>query len=152
MPLHGCHQQREASIYFDIDAMNKRKQHKEIPENIMILEKIIEKTKEDIAFVNDLYEFSEDFDYTYNEYIVTEYIPYDIAMNDATLLVNSEYYIFHMDGYYIKTAEGNHRNWVYVAEINDEYERLLKYLEELEAKMREKVVNIGLEIALLVKV
>jgi hypothetical protein len=147
MPLHGCHQQREASIYFDIDAMNKRKQHKEIPENIMILEKIIEKTKEDIAFVNDLYEFSEDFDYTYNEYIVTEYIPYDIAMNDATLLVNSEYYIFHMDGYYIKTAEGNHRNWLYSQEIDCEYERLEKYLHQLESALVEKNVRIGLEIA-----
>lgn len=131
--------------------MNKRKQHKEIPENIMILEKTIEKTKEDIEFMNGLYEFSEDFDYTYNEYIVNEYIPYEIAMKDATLLVNSEYYIFHMDGYFITTAEGNQRNWVYVAEINEEYERLVKYLEELEAKRIEIIVNVGVKIAQLRK-
>ena len=145
--IKECRQQREASYYFDFDSIKKR--NNDISENIIILEESIKKTKEDIAFMDVLYEFLEDFNYSHNEYIVDKDLSYDTAMNDAMLLAISEYFIFHMDKYYIKTAEDNHRNWVYASEINDERERLEKYLTQLEEKMRKKNVNIGVEIALL---
>jgi hypothetical protein len=64
-----------------------------------------------------------------------------------TVFEESEYFIFNMGGYYIKTAEGNHRNWLYSQEIDCEYERLEKYLHQLESALVEKNVRIGLEIA-----
>ena len=141
MNIKEC-QQREASYYFDFDSIKKR--NNDISENIIILEESIKKTKEDIVFMDALYDFLKDYKNSYNE-IMT----YDMAMNDTMLLAISEYYIFYMGKYYIKTAEGNHRNWVYASEINYERKRLEKYLSQLEEKMRKKNVNIGVEIAFL---
>jgi alpha-mannosidase len=147
MPLHGTHMQRDASDYF-YDIFTVEEIEAVIPENVLELEKAIEKTKKNIAFIEPLFEYLSNDDYylTYDE-IVAEIYAFEHNSIEMTVFEESEYFIFNMGGYYIKTAEGNHRNWLYSQEIDCEYERLEKYLHQLESALVEKNVRIGLEIA-----
>ena len=149
MPLHGNHAQRDASIYFDLKCMNARKYN--IPENILEFDKLIKEANESIELMDSLREELEDYNSSCN-HLITHYESYNVYENDSyetALFESSEYYIFYMDCYYIDTADGNSRNWIYAVEIDQEYYKLKKYINDLESKLKDKIVLIGLEIALL---
>lgn len=149
MPLHGTHMERDACDYFyDIFAVEDIPRI--IPEKILEHEKAIEKTKKDMDFMKTLYEnLSDNDEYLPYEEIVAEIYAFEHNSIEMTVFEESEYFIFHTGGYYIKTAEGNRRNWVYSQEIDCEFERLKAYLQELESALVEKNVKIGVELALL---
>ena len=147
MPLYGNKEQRDASRYFDLKCMNARKY--DLPENIYDYDKLIKETKESIEFMDTLYEELEDNPLLKEDIINQIQYEYVKESNEKALFETSEYYIFHMDGYYIDTIDGNSRNWIYAVEIDQEYYRLKKYINDLESKFNEKIVLIGLEIALL---
>lgn len=150
MPLHGTRNQLDASYYFHISDVNKRK-NIIIPENILELEKLIIKKKNTINFLELLYEeeyFDSTIDY-FNQHILEKIDSYKNPSDEKLLFKESNYYIVYLGGYYIKTKEDNYRNWVYSIELDIEYEKLQKYIIILEEELRQKIINIGLEIALL---
>tara|TARA_B110000259_G_C14031761_1_gene407050 strand:+ start:4814 stop:5323 length:510 start_codon:yes stop_codon:yes gene_type:complete len=148
MPLYGSQEQRDASHYFDIKCMNARKY--DIPENIYDYGKLIKETKKSIELMDSIYEELEDANPLLKEYII-KHIQYEYVndSNEMTLFEAGEYYIYHMDGYYVDTVDGNSREWIYAVEIDQEYYKLKKYINDLESKFNDKIVLIGLEIALL---
>lgn len=146
MPLHGTHEQMIASYYFDCDEIKKINYH--FPDSILEYDELIEETKASIRFMDTINVELEDSNYSWKEYIIYEiHNAYEKESDEMALLEASEYYIFYMDGYYIQTELGNYRNWIYAVEIDDEYLRLTKYLKDLESKLLDKIVLIGLEIA-----
>lgn len=150
MPLHGTHNQRDASYFFNINYIKNRR-NIIIPENILELEKRIIKKKKSLNFLDELYNV-EKYNSTinqFNEDILEKIDLYENPNNEKFLFEKSDYYIIYLDGYYIKTKEGNYRNWIYSIEIGKEYEQLEKYIIILEEELRQKIINIGIEIALL---
>lgn len=150
MPLHGTNNQRDAHYFFDIYYINKRK-NVIIPKNIVELEHKITKKRESILFLESLYD-EEYIDSTidhFNEYTIETIDSYENASDEKLLFEESGYYVIDLGGYYIETKEGNYRNWVYDIELNTEYKQLKKNIVILEEELRRKILNIGVEIALL---
>lgn len=147
MSLHGSDKQLYAYNYFNKYDINKSKNFI-IHDNILKLEKSIRKTKDtiksfEIFYKKECYNYKKSFDH---EYIVK-------TINNITeekfLFEESNYNIFSLKNYYIETKEGNYRNWLYSVEINTEKILLQKHLIILEEELRKKIINIGIEIALL---
>jgi hypothetical protein len=147
MPLHGSYEQEKAHYYFDIDEINARKT--DIPENILELEKRIEEAEENLKFIEIIYDELEDSNSYHKEFILEDIKLFENENDELAIFEESEYYIFHLDEYYIETAEGNERNWIYAVELEKEYERLEKYIYDLKSHLNQKILNIGIEIALL---
>ena len=150
MPLHGTNMQKDASNYFDKDSITYKKSSSIIPENIIEIEELIVQLRNDTIFLNSIY-YEEDGAYyePLKEIIFEDIDNYKNKNDEKILLENSNNCIIDLDGYYIETFEGNIRNWLYPIEIECEFIRLEIYIKKLDEKLREKIVNIGLELAFL---
>lgn len=142
--------QKDAYYYFDKDSIAYKKSCNIIPENIIEIEKLIVQSQNDFIFINSIYEDEDDAYYKPLKQLILEDIDnYENKNDEKILFENSNNYIIDLDGYYIETFEGNHRNWLYPIEIDCEYIRLEIYIKKLHEKLHEKIVNIELEIAFL---
>ena len=150
MPLHGTNMQKDARNYFDKDSITYKKSSSIIPENIIEIEELIVQLRNDTIFLNSIY-YEEDGAYyePLKEIIFEDIDNYKNKNDEKILLENSKNCIIDLDGYYIETFEGNIRNWLYPIEIECEFIRLEIYIKKLDEKLREKIVNIGLELAFL---
>lgn len=150
MPLHGTNMQKDARDYFDKDSITYKKSSSIIPENIIEIEELIVQLRNDTIFLNSIY-YEEDGAYyePLKEIIFEDIDNYKNKNDEKILLENSKNCIIDLDGYYIETFEGNIRNWLYPIEIECEFIRLEIYIKKLDEKLREKIVNIGLELAFL---
>lgn len=150
MPLHGTNMQKDARDYFDKDSITYKKSSSIIPENIIEIEELIVQLRNDTIFLNSIY-YEEDGAYyePLKEIIFEDIDNYKNKNDEKILLENSNNCIIDLDGYYIETFEGNIRNWLYPIEIECEFIRLEIYIKKLDEKLREKIVNIGLELAFL---
>jgi hypothetical protein len=150
MPLHGTRNQLDASYFFDIGSVNKRK-NIIIPENILELEKLIKKKKGSLKFLELLFceEYVDSIVNRFDKHILEKIALYKNPCNEKLLLEESDYYVVYLGGYYIETAEGNHRNWIYANEIDIECVELHKYIILLEEELKQKIINVGVKIALL---
>lgn len=150
MPLHGTNMQKNARDYFDKDSITYKKSSSIIPENIIEIEELIVQLRNDTIFLNSIYYEEDGAYYEPLKEIIFEYIDnYKNKNDEKILLENSKNCIIYLDGYYIETFEGNIRNWLYPIEIECEFIRLEIYIKKLNEKLREKIVNIGLELAFL---
>tara|TARA_B110000858_G_C17631272_1_gene393617 strand:- start:339 stop:776 length:438 start_codon:yes stop_codon:yes gene_type:complete len=142
--------QKDASNYFDKDSITYKKSSSIIPENIIEIEELIVQLRNDTIFLNSIY-YEEDGAYyePLKEIIFEDIDNYKNKNDEKILLENSNNCIIDLDGYYIETFEGNIRNWLYPIEIECEFIRLEIYIKKLDEKLREKIVNIGLELAFL---
>jgi hypothetical protein len=97
------------------------------------LEKFIDKLKNTLDFINEVYEncFDAKTD-SYHEYIIKSIAKYENAHDEFVIYEKSKYYVFDTGGYFFKTKEGNVRNWVYSSEIEESYNTLKKAIETLE--------------------
>lgn len=141
--------QRLAYNYFDSDSITYKRAGKKIPDNIIELEKLIELTQDDIIFIDSLHddiEFSCD---SLDKWILEEISNYKFKSDEEMMFEKSKNSIIYLDEYYIETVEGNHRNWLYPIEVYEEFIRLYEFKSKLNLILKEKIVNIGLEIALL---
>lgn len=149
MSVYGTNMQKRAYDYFDLDSISYKKAGM-IPENIIELEKLVEQTHEDIIFMNALFdEIEKDCDVV-KEWILSEIDNYENNSNEMMLFEKSKYSIIYIDKYYLETAECNHRNWIYPIEVYNEIRRLEDFISKLNLKLKEKIVNIGLEITMLI--
>ncbi len=150
MSLHGTNMQKNARDYFDKDSITYKKSSSIIPENIIEIEELIVQLRNDTIFLNSIYYEEDGAYYEPLKEIIFEYIDnYKNKNDEKILLENSKNCIIYLDGYYIETFEGNIRNWLYPIEIECEFIRLEIYIKKLNEKLREKIVNIGLELAFL---
>lgn len=142
--------QKDARDYFDKDSITYKKSSSIIPENIIEIEELIVQLRNDTIFLNSIY-YEEDGAYyePLKEIIFEDIDNYKNKNDEKILLENSKNCIIDLDGYYIETFEGNIRNWLYPIEIECEFIRLEIYIKKLDEKLREKIVNIGLELAFL---
>tara|TARA_Y100000389_G_scaffold148252_1_gene147323 strand:- start:636 stop:1073 length:438 start_codon:yes stop_codon:yes gene_type:complete len=142
--------QKNARDYFDKDSITYKKSSSIIPENIIEIEELIVQLRNDTIFLNSIYYEEDGAYYEPLKEIIFEYIDnYKNKNDEKILLENSKNCIIYLDGYYIETFEGNIRNWLYPIEIECEFIRLEIYIKKLNEKLREKIVNIGLELAFL---
>jgi hypothetical protein len=146
----GIHRQFNAYNYFNIYQINKRN-NIIIPENILELEKLIIKKKDSLEFL-ELLHYIECYDSTtdqFYDYILEEITSYENPSDEKLLFKESDFCAVYLGAYYIETKEGNNRNWIYSNEIDIECVKLYNYIVILEEELKQKIINIGVNIALL---
>jgi hypothetical protein len=150
MSLHGTPEQLHAPNYFNKYDINKYK-NLIIHDHILKLEKSIKKTKDTIKsfelfYKEECYNSNNSFD---SNFILERIASYRNPSDEKILFEKSNYYILSLKNYYIETKEGNYRNWLYSTEVVTEHKLLQKHIIILEEELRKKIINIGIEIALL---
>lgn len=150
MSPHGTSEQLYAYNYFNKYDINKSK-NLIIHDHILKLEKSIRKTKDtiksfEIFYKKECYNSNKLLDFNF---ILGRIASYRNPSDEKLLFEESNYYILSLNNYYIETKEGNYRNWLYSIEINTEKKLLQKHIIILEKELRKKIINIGIEIALL---
>jgi hypothetical protein len=127
--------------YFSSDSIidqNDQNDQNDIPTDIPKLIKLIEENKKDLNFINSLY--NECFntktdDPLFDNHIYESISKYEKPNDELDIYKKSDYYVFNMDGYAIKTKEGNNRNWIYAFEIDTEYNFLTNKIKEMERQL-----------------
>ena len=132
--------QLNASCYFELYLNNKKKDNV-IPEDIADLQMFIVKKKNTIEFINLIYDecFNAKDNLYYNHIIrsISRYVNYN---NEKQIYKKSNYYIFDMGIYFIRTKEGNYRNWIYAFEIDEAYSNLQLEIINLSITLEKKIL------------
>ena len=131
----GTHIQNDVYLYFSSDYITDQN---DIPNDIPKLIKLIYENKKNLNFITSLY--NECFntktdDPLFDNHIYESISKYEKPNDELVIYKKSDYYVFNMQEYAIKTKEGNHRNWIYAYEIDTEYNFLTNKIKEIERKL-----------------
>jgi hypothetical protein len=127
--------QYDVSRYFPSDSITNQNP---IQTDIPMLIKLIEETKKDLNFIISLY--NECFntktdDPLFDSHIQESISKYEKPNEEQSIYKKSEYYVFDMGSFNIKTTDGNYRNWIYAFEIDTEYNFLTNKIKEMERQL-----------------
>jgi hypothetical protein len=135
MSLQGTHLQYDVSRYFPSDSISNQNP---IPTDILKLIKLIEENKQNLNFITSLYNEcfnSKTDDPLYDNHIYESISKYEKPHEEQYIYKKSEYYVFDMGSFNIKTTDGNYRNWIYAFEIDTEYNFLTNKIKEMESQL-----------------
>ena len=135
MPIYKNNNQLNASRYFELYFSGKTKVNV-IPEDIQELEMLIEKKKNTLEFINLIY------DECYNDnFNIIKSISNYLKCNDELIIYEkSEYYVFDTGRHFIRTKDGNYRNWIYAVEINKAYNALQDEIINFQLILEKKLL------------
>lgn len=138
MPVSANNEQLIASKYFE-SFFNVILKDNIIPEDISELKYIISKKKNTSEFLHFIYDQCFNVkDTSYNKHITKTIKNYVNCNDELYMYEKSEYYIFDIDKNFIRTKEGNYRNWIYAFEIDKAYNDLQDELINLEIILEKK--------------
>jgi hypothetical protein len=140
MPIYINNEQLNTFKYFEL-YFSDNKTDNFIPEDIPELESLISTKKTTLEFINFIYD--ECFNATSNsyQYHISKTISNYINCNDEQFIYDkSKYYVFDMDRYFIRTKEGNYRNWIYAFEIDKAYNDLQDEIINLQLILEKKQI------------
>lgn len=122
--------QLNSSLYFESYLNNK--EDNVIPGDIDNLTLFIAKKKNTLEFINLIYDecFNAKDNIYYNHII---------QCNEKQIYKKSNYYIFDMGIHFIRTKEGNYRNWIYAFEIDEAYNALQFEIINLDITLEKKI-------------
>jgi hypothetical protein len=130
--------QLNASLYFESYLNNK--QDNVIPDDIDNLTLCIAKKKNTLEFITLIYdECFNAKDNIYYKHIMLSISRYVNYSNEKQIYKKSNYYIFDMGIHFIRTKEGNYRNWIYAFEIDEAYNALQLEIINLDITLEKKV-------------
>tara|TARA_B110000261_G_scaffold7081_1_gene7293 strand:+ start:577 stop:984 length:408 start_codon:yes stop_codon:yes gene_type:complete len=127
--------QYDVSGYFPSDSITNQKP---IPHDIPELIKLICENKQNLNFIMSLYNEcfnTQTDDPLFDKHIRESISKYEKPHNELFIYVKSEYYVFDMGEYFIKTLDGNYRNWIYAFEIDTEYNFLTNKITEMDRQL-----------------
>jgi hypothetical protein len=127
--------QYDVSRYFPSDSITNQKP---IPNDIPELIKLICENKQNLNFIISLYNEcfnTQTDDPLFDKHIRESISKYEKPHNELFIYVKSEYYVFDMGEYFIKTLDGNYRNWIYAFEIDTEYNFLTNKITEMDRQL-----------------
>lgn len=138
MSLHGSNLQLNAYRVFNeffSKNVNPNTSKLDVPD----LMKLIDKKKKMLNVIDSIYEETfiaryDDFD----DHIIETISSFKNKDDETILYEKSKYFVFETSKFYVRTKEGNLRNWIYNCEIETIHKSLTKKIKILEQALKKK--------------
>ena len=137
MPLHGNNLQLNAYRVYDYFSKNVDPATSKL--DVPDLTKLIDKKQKMLNVIDSMYEETfiaryDDFD----DHMIETISTYKNTNAETILYEKSKYFVFETGEYYVKTKEGNLRNWIYECEMDTIKKSFTKKIKTLEQVLKKK--------------
>jgi hypothetical protein len=137
MPLHGNNLQLNAYRVYDYFSKNVDPATSKL--DVPDLTKLIDKKQKMLNVIDSMYEETfiaryDDFD----DHMIETISTYKNTNDETILYEKSKYFVFETGEYYVKTKEGNLRNWIYECEMDTIHKSFTKKIKTLEQALKKK--------------
>ena len=137
MPLHGNNLQLNAYRVYDYFSKNVDPATSKL--DVPDLTKLIDKKQKMLNVIDSMYEETfiaryDDFD----DHMIETISTYKNTNDETILYEKSKYFVFETGEYYVKTKEGNLRNWIYECEMDTIHKSFTMKIKTLEQALKKK--------------